>query len=109
VTERADGTANRSGAHRAFARGTYSFARDWDASLAASGLFGRGFGQRRDGLGAEIGRQLGSGVWLAAGWNRFGYEDDELAGEEYTREGCFLRLRARFDEEMFRRAREVRR
>ena len=33
--------------------------------------------------------------------NAFGYADDDLTGEEYTRRGMYLRLRARFDESLF--------
>mgnify|MGYP001312271088 CR=1 FL=1 len=80
----------------------------WDASLTGSVLAGRRFTQRQSGLGLEIGRQLPGDVWLSFGFNRFGYADDELTDGEWTREGAFLRLRAKFDESMFQRRREVR-
>ncbi len=105
ASERADGFRGVTGAQRGSARASIAFGRDWDASVAASAVVGRTLRQRRDALGAEIGRQLGAGVWLSAGWNRFGYEDDELAGTDWTREGGFLRIRARFDDELLRPAR----
>ena len=45
-----------------------------------------------------------AGTWLSFGFNRFGYHDDELTAEEWTRTGGYLRLRAKFDESLFRRA-----
>ena len=53
-------------------------------------------------------RQLPGDLWLSLGFNRFGYSDDELTDGEWTREGGFMRLRAKFDESMFQRRREVR-
>jgi hypothetical protein len=44
---------------------------------------------------------MSPGVWLSAGYNHFGYRDDELTGADWTRAGCFLRLRAKFDERLF--------
>ena len=79
------------------------FARDWDAGLSASVLSGRSLTERQYGLGAELGRQLPAGTWLSLGFNRFGYRDDELTADEWTRTGGYLRLRARFDESLFRR------
>jgi len=43
--------------------------------------------------GIRAGRQLQGGLWLSLGFNRFGYYDEELAGEEWTREGAYVRLR----------------
>jgi hypothetical protein len=34
-----------------------------------------------------------------------GYADDDLTGEEWTRQGAYLRVRARFDETLWRGAR----
>ncbi|HEV2106129.1 MAG TPA: hypothetical protein VGU27_10410, partial [Candidatus Eisenbacteria bacterium] len=72
--------------------------RDWDAGLTAGALAGRRLTQRTYGLGVEVGRVLPGGAWLSAGFNEFGYRDDELTGEEWTREGAYLRLRVKFDE-----------
>ena len=49
------------------------------------------------------GRQLPAGTWFSFGFNRFGYRDDELTGEEWTRTGAYLRVRTRFDESLFRK------
>jgi hypothetical protein len=39
-------------------------------------------------------------VWLSAGWNRFGYRDPDLPQEDWTEQGVYLRLRAKFDESL---------
>jgi hypothetical protein len=77
--------------------------RDWDVSLSGSVRTGASLAERQSGLGIELGRMLPGGMWLSAGFNRFGYRDDELTGEEWTRTGGFVRMRARFDESLFRR------
>ena len=77
--------------------------RDWDASVTGSVRTGASLADRQFGLGLEIGRQLPGGMWLSAGFNRFGYRDDELTAEEWTRTGGFIRMRARFDESLFHR------
>jgi len=75
----------------------------WDASVTGSVRTGASISDRQFGLGLEVGRLLPGGMWLSAGFNRFGYRDDELTSEEWTRTGGFIRMRARFDESLFKR------
>ena len=77
---------------------------DWDVSVTGSVRTGATIADRQFGMGIELGRVLPGGMWVSAGFNRFGYRDDELTGEEWTRTGGYIRLRARFDESLFRRA-----
>jgi len=77
--------------------------RDWDAAVTGSVRTGASLADRQFGLGLEVGRQLPGGMWISAGFNRFGYRDDELTAEEWTRTGGFIRMRARFDESLFHR------
>lgn len=91
------------------ARLTRDLARDWDVAASVSALTGRSLSQREAGAGLEVGRQLPGGVWLSGGWNVYGYSDDELTGEEWTRQGGFVRIRARVDEKLFERLRGSRR
>lgn len=80
----------------------------WDAGLTAGVRAGRTLAEREYGLGVEAGRELSRGAWLSLGWNRFGFDDDELAGEAWTRTGGYLRVRMRFDERTFANEPEVR-
>ena len=101
--DEADGLTSSGGAQWLHGRVLLDFARAWDAGVSASVLSGRSFAERQYGLGAELGRQLPAGTWLSLGFNRFGYRDDELTADEWTRTGGYLRFRARFDENLFRR------
>ncbi len=100
VNERTDGIATSTSAQWVHGRASWSLGTRYDASLLASVLTATH--SRRGGVGMELGRRLAPGVWLSAGYNRFGYSDDELTGEEYTRQGVHLRVRAKFDESVLR-------
>lgn len=102
------GLATAGGAQWLHGRVTKEFARDWDAGVSGSIRSGRTFAERQYGLGVELGRALPANSWLSLGFNRFGYRDDELTAEEWTRTGAYLRIRTRFDESLFRRNAGVR-
>ncbi|MEO5988890.1 MAG: carboxypeptidase-like regulatory domain-containing protein [Candidatus Eisenbacteria bacterium] len=105
--EQAAGILTAGGAQWVQGRLTRDLAQGWDASLTSSVLMGRRFTQRQGGLGIELGRQLPGDIWVSFGFNRFGYRDEELSESEWTREGFFIRLRAKFDEALFQRPRPV--
>lgn len=70
----------------------------WDVGLIASTLFSAG-GARQYGLGAEAGYRLAKNLWLALGYNIFGFDDPDLASEETTTQaGLYARIRYKFDE-----------
>ncbi|MNG41120.1 hypothetical protein D3C84_1300910 [compost metagenome] len=47
---------------------------------------------------------LKQNLWLSAGYNFVGFVGDpDLTGYEYTDEGAFIRLRFKFDEDLFLR------
>ncbi len=94
--ESSDGLDTRTGAQWLHGRLSRTFAKQWDAGVHASTLFGPG--SHDNGLGCELGYQIQQGAWMSAGWNRFGYYDRDLPDEAYTRAGVYLRVRARFDE-----------
>jgi uncharacterized repeat protein (TIGR01451 family) len=75
----------------------------FDVGVTTSVLAGRTFSQRQYGLGGEVGRLLPGGLWLSLGYNAFGYADDELTDDQWTRSGAYLRMRAKFDETLFTR------
>jgi hypothetical protein len=97
------GLTTAAGAQWLHGRVLLDFATDWDAGVSASIRSGRTLAERQFGLGIELGRQLPANTWLSFGFNRFGYRDDELTSEEWTRTGAYLRVRTRFDESLFRR------
>ncbi len=97
--DRSGGVSTVTSAHWLHGRALWAIGRRYDAGLSASYLASSG--SRRGGVGAELGRRLQPNVWLSLGFNFTGYADDELTGEEYTRQGVYLRVRARFDESLF--------
>ncbi len=99
------GALTAGGAQWLRARLTRDLARDWDVSASVSALTGRTWRQREAAAGLEVGRQLPGGVWLSGGWNLTGYADDAITGEEWTRQGGFVRIRARVDERLLERLR----
>jgi large repetitive protein len=95
-----DGVASREHAQLVGARITQDLDTDWDVGLQAALWQGSG-GTRRLGLGTEVGRQLAKNFWLSAGWNWLGFADRELAGTEPTQRGLYLRVRFKFDENLW--------
>ncbi|MEP7069408.1 MAG: SdrD B-like domain-containing protein [Usitatibacter sp.] len=96
--ETSNGIATRYRAQLAAGRATWEFAPKWDAGLAVSGLFGGASRSRQYAVGIEVGYLLATNLWLSAGYNVFGYHDDDLAAGDYTNKGAYLRLRYKFDE-----------
>lgn len=84
-------------------RVVYDFTENWDVGVLASSFMGQR-GANQYALGMEIGRLLRQNLWLSAGYNATGFRGDaDLTGYEYTQRGVFLRLRFKFDEDLFRR------
>lgn len=86
----------------AAARLTYDIREKWDVGVLGS-VHTTGAMKAVDyGLGAEVGYLLGKNLWLAAGFNFFGFEDDDLTDGDYSNPGPYVRLRAKFDEDLLR-------
>jgi hypothetical protein len=101
----ADGPT-RYDAWMASGRLVYDITESWDLGLMAASLQGRANGSgswaRQYALGLEAGYQLQSNLWLSAGYNVRGFSDKDLTASEYTNRGVYLRLRFKFDEDLFR-------
>ena len=82
-------------------RGTYDINNHWDVSAYVSTMFSQGQTGRQQGLGIEVGYMLTSNLWLSGGYNFFGFKSDELSGGDYTNQGAFVRMRFKFDEDLF--------
>jgi len=79
-------------------RVTYDLSRRWDIGAHVRGLFDKDFSGVQGGVGAEVGFLVTQNLWLSAGYNVRGFRDEDLAGDEYTARGAYLRLRFKFDE-----------
>ncbi|MFN9504534.1 MAG: hypothetical protein ACK57J_08285 [Rubrivivax sp.] len=91
-------------------RVVYDITENWDIGAMAAVQMGQN-GARQHAVGAEVGYLLRQNLWLSAGFNATGFAGDtDLAGYEYTRSGFYIRLRFKFDENLFKgRDREVNR
>lgn len=82
-------------------RATWDLTRKWDFGVAASTTYSLGVSSRQYGLGAEVGYQLFGNLWLSTGYNLAGFRNPDLTGEDITRKGAFIRMRFKFDENIF--------
>ena len=81
----------------------YDITENWDIGVLGSTFRGQS-GANQYAYGMEVGRLLRQNLWLSAGYNWTGFAGDrDLNGYEYTQQGAFLRLRFKFDEDLFRR------
>ena len=71
----------------------------WDAGVLASVMSGQG--SRQYAYGLETGYTVRRNLWLSLGYNFAGFTDKDLTGNEYTAKGPYIRLRAKFDENLF--------
>ena len=88
------------------ARATYDLSAKWDVGLNAAVLLGGNGRARQHGLGAELGYLLADNLWVSLGYNLFGFSDKDLTGQDYTNKGVYLRLRWKFDENLFQGSRK---
>ena len=79
------------------ARYTVDLSNDWDLGLQMGQLWGKD-GVRQSTLGMETGYQVVPSLWVSAGYNLLGLQDADLAGQNYTSRGSYMRLRWKFDE-----------
>ncbi|MFO1219314.1 MAG: hypothetical protein U1E89_13155 [Burkholderiaceae bacterium] len=83
-------------------RMVYDITERWDIGALAAAQLGQ-HGARQHALGVEVGYLLAQNLWLSGGFNVTGFKGDaDLSGYEYTRSGAYLRLRFKFDENLFR-------
>lgn len=101
VSENSNRLSTKSTAHLVSGRVIWDIAPRWDISVSASTLLGKGTQSKHYGLGLELGFMVMENLWVSGGYNVFGYRDDDLASGEYTNKGVFVRLRYKFDEDLF--------
>jgi hypothetical protein len=79
----------------------YDVTENWDLGFMTSAQFGQN-GARQYAVGLEAGYLLKENLWLSVGYNKTGFTADrDLSGYEYTQQGVYLRLRFKFDQNLF--------
>ncbi|AQR72875.1 carboxypeptidase regulatory-like domain-containing protein [Sphingomonas sp. LM7] len=58
-------------------------------------------------VGPSVGVSPSKGLWFSAGYNIAGYRDRDFEDERYTRQGPYVTLRAKFDQSLMDRARNL--
>jgi hypothetical protein len=102
VNEDIDGVRDSYTALLLGGRMVYDFTEKWSGSLMTSVLMSNTGDARQWAQGVEVGYQVQTNLWLAAGLNWSGFYDRDLTGSDYTRKGAYIRLRWKFDEDVFR-------
>ena len=59
------------------------------------------------GYGMSVSRVLVDNVWVSLGYNLIGFYDAEFSGADYTAQGPFFRIRAKFDQLSVKEALEL--
>ncbi len=96
-----NGIASTSNTHLVSGRVIYDLTSKWDVGMNYSTLFSDFFKSCQYGVGAEVGYLVAANLWLSGGYNVFGFTDKDLSPEEYTSHGVYMRLRFKFDENLF--------
>ncbi len=99
--DRSNGLESKYNAQLISGRMILELSNRWDLSIQASSHFSNGFKAHQYGLGVEAGYLLTENLWLAGGYNFFGFEDQDLVDGDYTNPGWYARLRYKFDETLF--------
>ncbi|WP_394780410.1 hypothetical protein, partial [Undibacterium sp.] len=83
-------------------RFTYDITERWDLGASTSVLYSPQGAARQWAQGVEAGYQVQTNLWVSAGFNWSGFYDRDLTASDYTTRGVYLRLRWKFDEDLFR-------
>jgi len=83
-------------------RAIYDINERWDTSLNVGVMWDDQSSGVRHLLGAEVGYLVAANLWVSGGYNIFGYRDDDLTDANTTVKGAYMRLRFKFDEDLFK-------
>ncbi|MEM1086734.1 MAG: hypothetical protein AAGH90_03325 [Pseudomonadota bacterium] len=82
--------------------GRYDVTPEIDLGLHATYTSGEASKTAEWAVGPSIGYSPRQNVWMSLGWNFEGFEDDDFQAAEYTRDGPFIKFRAKFDQDTVR-------
>lgn len=83
-------------------RAIYDINERWDASLNLGVMWDDQSSGIRQLIGAEVGYLVAANLWVSGGYNLSGYRDEELTDGNTTVKGAYMRLRFKFDEDLFK-------
>ncbi|MFT6957792.1 MAG: hypothetical protein ACJAYC_002808, partial [Halieaceae bacterium] len=77
----------------------HDLSRDWDIGGHASLLHSWDGDEKRYGVGISLGYKVMDNTWVAAGYNLSGFDDADFSGAAYRRQGPYIALRMKFDQD----------
>lgn len=84
-------------------RVVYDITENWDIGVLAAYLHSpQNKGSSQYARGVEVGYLVKENLWLSAGYNVSGFRERDLSAADYTSKGWFVRLRFKFDENVFK-------
>lgn len=98
-----DNTASDVMAHLISGRAMYDINERWNAGVQVGTMWTDENDDLRYLVGAEVGYSPMANLWLSLGYNLTGYKDDDIANSNENQQGAYLRLRFKFDEDLFKR------
>ena len=99
-----DGITSDSTSQVLSARAMYDINERWDAGIQAGTMWSDN-DSRNYLIGAEVGYTPMANLWVSAGYNFKGYHDDDIASGSDNQQGAYIRLRFKFDEDLFNKKR----
>lgn len=99
-----DGVTSDSTSQVLSARAMYDINERWDAGIQAGTMWSDN-DSRNYLIGAEVGYTPMANLWVSAGYNFKGYHDDDIASGSDNQQGAYVRLRYKFDEDLFNKKR----
>ncbi len=101
TNDQSNGLRTRNSAQLLAGRAIWEIAPRWDVSANVATLLGKGAQSKQYGLGLELGFMVMENLWVSGGYNFFGFRDADLTAGDYTNKGVYIRLRYKFDEDLF--------
>jgi uncharacterized repeat protein (TIGR01451 family) len=98
--DRRDAASDRTVSHLLMARSIVELSSRFDLGLIGSVLGDGGFGERRYGMGTELGVVVRRNLRLAGGYNLFGFTDRDFESLGYTQRGPYVEFGFKFDESL---------
>ena len=97
--DKSNGLSSRSFTQLIGGRSSWDLTKDWDVSLQAYRMWGDGAAETA--AGVEVGYLAWKNMWVSVGYNFKGFKASDMTGEAYTQRGLYLRVRFKFDENVF--------
>lgn len=104
-SDKSNGLSSRSFTQLIGGRSSWDLTKHWDVSLQAWRMWGNGAAETA--VGVEVGYLAWKNMWVSMGYNIKGFKASDMVGEAYTQRGLYLRMRFKFDENVFNPAAEA--